>query len=485
MKYLWVAIAAGISIGAAVSREVNLCFEVWTPFVCGVVMGILVLLKSIKYKCVFLLLFALIYGASSVSLDKVHFDQVAWRMPGKVIVLSGTVKTFPEKAYSQYKWEFQCEQFRMEEGPWHRTKSQVEVSIPATENPPLVGDYLIIKGKIRFPRQDEAGAKWMVRNYFVRDIAAQIRVRKFGDVIPDGWNGWYFPLRVLQLVRESLILKIEKVYSPKQSQIMKALLVGLKMTDSEIRNMFVRSSTSHLLSVSGFHTAVVAGIIFSFLILLRSPPSVAVFVSSLGVLAYVALTGWGVAVQRSGLMAILVWSAWSLGRPQKLIYWLNLALAGILWMEPKQIWSISFQLSFLSMYGIILLAPVIKRFLPLPGLDVSVAAFLATYPAVLFHFQNFAWAGIFANLIAVPAFALILPAGFFSLIPWVGSIAVIPVKLLLAGTMWVLERIAEQPWSCLILPQPHIEWIFVYYFFGGLVLWLSRRPNVSASASAV
>lgn len=483
MINLWVTLALGIMAGAEAAEWAGFAFEVWTPAICGVATGVIFLLKPFKGKILFIFLFAAFYGLSAVSLDHERYAHSSWRLPGEIIVLSGTVKSFPEKAYYKYKWKFECDQFRMEEGPWHKTKSKVEVSIPATEAAPLAGDHLILKGQIRFPREGEPGVKWIRRNYFLKDIEAQIRVKKWGDVIWDGWNAWFFPLRVLQLIRESMVYRIDKIYPPKHSQIMKALLVGLRMSDYEIRNIFVRSSTSHLLSVSGFHTAVIAGILFSLLILLRASPAMAVLFSAQGILAYMALTGWGVAVQRAGLMAILVWVAWALGRPQTLIHWLNMALACILWIEPKQLWDISFQLSFLSMYGILLIAPPIKRFFPIPGLDVSLAAFWATYPVVLFYFQNFSWAGIFANLIAVPAFALILPLGFFSILPGIGGLAVIPVKFLLGVTLWILEKIAAQSWACLLLPQPQIEWIFAYYIIGGLTLWLGPRPNASHSTA--
>ncbi len=240
-------------------------------------------------------------------------------------------------------------------------------------------------------------------------------------------------------------------------------------------------ATTHLLSVSGFHTSVVAGIIFAALVLLRFSPHQAVFGASVVTVAYMALTGWSVAVQRAGMMAVLIWIAWAWGRPQKLIYWLNVALAIILWADPKKLWDISFQLSFLSMYGIILISPHLKVLFPFPGLDISLAAFFATYPVVLYHFQSFSWSGIFANLLAVPAFALILPLGFFSLIPGIGLPAVLFTKILLGSILWILQKTAEPSWACLTFQQPSLSLILSYYFLGGLILWLGPRRNASLS----
>jgi competence protein ComEC len=443
-------------------------------------MAILLIQKPFRLKWALLFVFSFGYGVSAVAVAEEYWSHAAWRAPGKVIVMAGTVTTFPEKSYGKYKWEFECERFRMEEGAWHRTKSKVEVLAPDKEAPPLIGDRLILKGIIRFPRKTEPGEAWMKKNLFRRNIQAQIRVKKMGDVIMEDWDRLFFPLRVIQLAREAALKRLERVYPQEQAVVLKALLLGARLPDQTLRQTFNRTGTSHLLSVSGFHTAVVAGIIFSIVVLCRLNPAPAAFWASLGIAGYMALTGWGVAIQRAGAMAILVWAAWAWGRPQPLVYWLTLALTGIVLSDPLQIRDISFQLSFLSMYGILLITPHLTG-LRLPGLDVSVAAFLATYPVVLYHFQTFAWTGIFANLLAVPAFALILPLGLFSLIPGLGVAAVFPVKLILGVTLWMLEKIADWPVSVLILPQPAPVTVGLYYLLGGFWLWLIRHRAVSPS----
>ncbi len=120
----------------------------------------------------------------------------------------------------------------------------------------------------------------------------------------------------------------------------------------------------------------------------------------------------------------------------------------------------------------------------IPALDVSLAAFLATYPVVLFYFQSFSWMGIFANLIAVPVFALILPLGFISLLPGIGFLGAVPAQFLLSSVLWILKRMADQSWTCFALPQPGLFFIFLYYILGGAVLWFGRRQNESRLQSA-
>ncbi len=476
---------AGIIAGSVCSDFARVAFEPLTAAAASWGILILVVSRQSRVRILFLFLFAFSYGFADVANSQSKFDAVAWRSPYKIIILDGRVNSFPENRAKLDRFTFKLNSFRMEEGSWQKTKGQVEILVPAQKLPPLIGDRLILKGSIRFPGEHEPGSAGTRRRFFIQNILAQIKVKKSGDMILAEWNYFYLPLRVLQISRENFSNKIITSNSKELGEVMSALLLGTRVSDPLIRKAFSKTGTSHLLSVSGFHTSVVAGIIFSLLIFFRFSPRVAVLFASGAALIYMALTGWGVAVQRAGLMAILVWVAWILGRPQSLLYWLNVAFAGLVWLEPKNIWDVSFQLSFLSMYGIILIAPWIKRVISFPGLDISLAAFLATYPVILFYFQSFSWAGILANLIAVPAFALILPLGFFTLIPGAGFLALGPAKVLLVIILGLLKWLAAQPWACVYLQQPSLGLVMLYYLFGGMVLWLGRPQNGSFSASVV
>lgn len=476
MVIIWILISSGIALGAIFASHSPLWIEPQATALSLLgILGSFGLSKKTRLFKVSLCLFSFIYGFCSVQIAEQKFQSVSWRANGKIVIIAGEVLSFPDKANKSQRWVMSVRSFRMEEGGWMPAKSRVEVSVPAEEESPLIGDQIILKGRVSFPEKNNVGSKRLLRRYFLRNVMAQIRVRGTGHFICEGWNRTQLPLRLIQLMREGLENRLDDIYPSKHSLVLKALLLGLRMDDWDLRQAFNRTGTSHLLSVSGFHAAVIAGFIFAFAILLRLPPLKAVLFSGTGIVIYTALTGWGIAGQRAGLMAIFVWIAWVLGRPQKLGYWLSVALAFILLTEPKKIWDISFQLSFLSMYGIVYVAPLIKRILPLSGLDISCAAFGASYPAVLYHFQTLSWAGIFINLLVVPAFAIILPAGFISLIPGVGLPAAYVVKILLEGALFLVRVSASISWTCIPLAQPSLITVYGYYFLGGLCVFLLQN----------
>ncbi len=244
----WVLTSAGIVTGAVAAQHTGFCFEGWTPVLCGAGFALLLISGNLKTRLIFIFVFAFLYGLSAVALDRDHFTHVAWRSPKKIIILSGEVTSFPERAGPQWKWEFKVYEFRMEAGEWRKAAGRVEVSVPAVEIPPLIGDKLIIKGQIQFPAEDSPGASWKRRRFFLNNIQAEIRVKKFGDIVFTGWNPWFFPLRNLQLIRELGSAQIEKLYSVEQSAVICALLLGLRMPDPKLRMVFSKTGTSQVLA---------------------------------------------------------------------------------------------------------------------------------------------------------------------------------------------------------------------------------------------
>lgn len=473
----WLSIAAGIAAGFILNIQTG---QVWQPGIekaAGAVLLGTLLFCPPRFKIALLFAAAFLYGYASHSTDFQRFHSGVFQNQHEMI-LKGEVSAIPEKYYSGWRWKLKLSEFRCADWEWQKIRGTVDVRISRLDIPPLAGDQIVLKGRVSLPQTGEPGMVWQRQRLFFQGYSALIRIRDEGALVYTGWNYLYFPLRLIQLFRESLFQQLEKIYPQPEADILQALLLGTNLKDSETRNVFVRTGTSHILSVSGFHTAVAAGILFFIAILCRLSPAAGVSWSALLILVYMVLTGWGIAVQRAGFMAVCVWIGWAWGRPQSLGYWLAAALALLLWVDPKYLGSISFQLSFLSMAGILAAAPQFKKYLNVHfGLDISLAAFFASYPAVLFHFQTFCLTGIIANLAAVPVFALILPLGYLSLLPGAGLIAKPLTQFLLSVILYIMSWLSRFEFSAFSLPQPPLWQIDLYYFSGTWVLWHLNRPN--------
>jgi competence protein ComEC len=132
----------------------------------------------------------------------------------------------------------------------------------------------------------------------------------------------------------------------------------------------------------------------------------------LGLIAlFILITGSSAPIVRAGIVSALTIGAWYYGRRVKPAVLLCVAAAVSALMNPLYIWgNVSWYLSFLAFYGVLVLAPLIaKRFWgeKEPGVLAGIAlesacASLMVLPYMLYVFGD-------ASLMSLPANVLVLP----------------------------------------------------------------------------
>ena len=149
-----------------------------------------------------------------------------------------------------------------------------------------------------------------------------------------------------------------------------ALLLGDQTEISPpLRQAFNRTGATHVLSVSGMHLVIIAAffawVFFwllrrsAWLLLRLNALKLAVFLSTLPVIAYVWLAEGSPATQRSAVMILAYMVLVLLDRHRDIYSALILAALLILVASPLQLYAISFQLSFLAVWGLAFLSPVL------------------------------------------------------------------------------------------------------------------------------
>ena len=217
--------------------------------------------------------------------------------------------------------------------------------------------------------------------------------------------------------------------------------------EQELQDWFMVTGTVHLLSISGSHLGLVAVVVFwlvkrlvlglplTLLLTLSrtvTPSKIAILLAWPAVTLYALLAGAEIATMRSLVMITLAMIAMWLGYERHLGHAMAVALLAILVHDPRAIFDISFQLSFLSVLVMVRMIVFTKswkvddaeadgqlryRFMShaLKALLMSGAVTVATVPIVAFYFNQVPWMGVITNLIAVPFTGVILvPVGLFA-----------------------------------------------------------------------
>lgn len=287
------------------------------------------------------------------------------------------------------------------------------------------GDELILKGYLRRPfgRNNSVGRSY--RDYlnnqgihFIMDVKTEAHVVKLN--INKGFI----------LTRFSLWLKgkMESIILNHTSRITAAVLDAMILGEKRhipwfVNNSMMKSGTLHILVVSGFNVGIISFIIFLILKIIRVPRKPRFILTMPLLIIYCLATGASNPVMRATIMAIVFIIANLIKREPNIFNSLGIAAILILMFNPRQLFDLGFQLSFVSVLSIICIYPKLKsllrveelkikfiRFL-LEGCLVSFSAWLGTMGFIAYYFRIFSPVTVLANIFIVPLAALITLSG--------------------------------------------------------------------------
>ena len=244
---------------------------------------------------------------------------------------------------------------------------------------------------------------------------------------------------------------------------------------ASVEEPFLRAGTFHIFAVDGLRIGLLIAVGLGLLRVLRLPRAAAGTILIPAIWFYVGLTGWPASALRAAVMMTIVIIGWVIKRPGDLFNSLLAAALIVLLWNPQQLFQAGFQLSFLIVLCIALVALPMREFLLarlfppdkfLPdelrapwqvGLDrarrwtidvfvMSLAAFLGSLPLTAYCFHLFTPVGIPANMVVVPLTALALISCLGSLLTgaWFPAVAVL---FNYSGWFWMKCIIAVSVWS--------------------------------------
>jgi competence protein ComEC len=262
----------------------------------------------------------------------------------------------------------------------------------------------------------------------------------------------------------------------------KALVLGLRGDVSpEVRDQFMKTGTIHLLAISGMNITMIAGTFYLIFLFCGIKFRTASWVTVLIVIVYVGLSGAGIPIQRAAYGAVLILIAALAGRPAHLLNSLCFAFFSILLCDPKSLWHIGFQLSFLCVFSLILILPLLVRVNAWTlSLGSSLAVLFGTFPVVLYYFNIFSPVSVVANLAAIPLCDAALFTALFTLlfsgVPLVNLLLMKVSSWIIAGSLAWVQWLSVCRWGYWFFERPSWILIGIYYTSLGMILFFYKRP---------
>ncbi|HAH19386.1 MAG: hypothetical protein A2Y00_09680 [Omnitrophica WOR_2 bacterium GWF2_43_52] len=302
------------------------------------------------------------------------------------------------------------------------------------------GDSLILEGRLYRPF-NFGGKSFSYREYLKNQGIAYILSVTKEDGIVFLQKAQSNRVKAFALKAKHTFKSIFEAYLwPENSRILSGIILGERQNfPHAIRDAFVRTGTSHIIAISGFNVGIVAFVVLIILKALGIKRKPRYYLTIPLLIMHMYAVGASASVVRATIMAIIVLSGYLMERESQITNSLGLAALIILGANPLQLFDIGFQLSFVSVLGIVLLSGRIESFLgargnPVPErpsavnrltktamqvkkwsincFSVSLAAWFVTAGAIAYYFRIVSPITVLANLIIVPYTSLIIVLGF-------------------------------------------------------------------------
>ncbi|MCX5692133.1 MAG: ComEC/Rec2 family competence protein, partial [Candidatus Omnitrophica bacterium] len=242
-------------------------------------------------------------------------------------------------------------------------------------------------------------------------------------------------LRYAYLVRERIKNQFLEKMPLESGAFLRAILLGDRSElPKKLNESFRNSGTMHILAISGLNVALMAAAFLYFFKLLRIRRKIYYTLTMLLLVFLMILTGSSASVVRATIMCIVFLAGLLLGRPVDAYNSLGAAAFFILIINPKDIFDVGFQLSFIAVLSMVYLAPklmhvvkkdwnfYVRKYL-LEPFAVSVSATLGTFPFILYYFKMATPIAVVSNILIVPLMFILMIGGMcFIALSWVSFI---------------------------------------------------------------
>jgi len=347
------------------------------------------------------------------------------------------------------------------------------------------GDVLKVIGKLETPQQfDDFDYKSYLER---REIYSTIYYPKIE--IMDRGKG-FKPMEWIYYLRDRLSQSLSIALPEPQASLAQAILLGIRGgIPSSLREAFSQTGTAHMLAISGLHVSIILGMLLSFgIFLFGKQHSTYIWLAFTTIWLYALVTGMRPPVVRATVMGSLFLAATCLGRQRSALTALAFAAAVMVGFQPRILWDVSFQLSFLAMTGLVLLFPYFQSWgrkaisasftntgtaaslcnIVNDSFAVTLSAILATWPVIAYNFGIVSLVGLpatFLALLALPGIivtaALVGGLGLFT--PALAQIAGWLAWLFLSYLILIVQGFDALPFSSLQVAELYSWQIWSYY----------------------
>ena len=308
------------------------------------------------------------------------------------------------------------------------------------------GQRVRVRGSLKTPPEDE---EFSYRDYLARD--GVYSYMSIAEVTSLPGNGGSVVRAAVYKLKDKMLQNTYRLFNDPEASLLAGILLGVDTgLTKDLQNAFKNTGTAHIIAISGFNIAIIAGIFFSMFKTIFGERLGAVF-AILAIAFYTFLVGADAAVVRAALMGSISLLARQLGRRNTGLNALAIVAFVMAIINPLVLWDVGFQLSFFATLGLILYAEPFSNFtgnliskitktdnskltqIINDNVILTFAAQLTTIPIMAYHFKRISLISFIANPFILPVQPAVMIIGGLAVFV---SLILQPIGQLIAWVAW-------------------------------------------------
>lgn len=357
------------------------------------------------------------------------------------------------------------------------------------------GEWIRLRGKLVTPPENE---EFSYRDYLAGQGIHSYMTRSEVTRLPG--NGGSPFRRAIYTFKNKALENIYRIFPDPEASLMAGILLGVDTgLPEDLQQAFKDTGTAHIIAISGFNIAIIAGIFFALFSRAFGQLRGSI-IAILGIALYTLLVGAEPAVVRAAFMGAISLTVRQLGRRNDGLNALMLSAVLMAAFNPNIPWDVGFQLSFFATLGLILYAEpfqawavrTIKRYtsegtaqkVAAPISEyflLTLAAQLTTLPIMAYHFKRISLVSLVANPFILPVQPAVMIVGGIAVILsliWLplGAIAAFAAWPFVAYTIRLVELFSLMPNGVIVLGDFSLWLVILFYVL--LLSWTLARHRV-------
>jgi competence protein ComEC len=291
------------------------------------------------------------------------------------------------------------------------------------------------------------GQFFVIQDYNLPDFGAGVR----DEVLQ--YTRWYF----------------HKFFTDENAELLYSMTFGDRAGLSYgLRYDFNLSGLAHVLAVSGMNVGLIYLLLNFVFRLVKMPKKARIWIAAPVLIFYTYLCGWQYPILRATIMFLTFAFAKHKQANADNLSVLCLSAIIILCIFPASLRSVSFQLSYACMFGIIAFYGQFKKLFYVSSIAMFLATTVTTLPLLICYFGYIPTYALISSVILLPVISLVFNVGIVALVTVIGGCLLWLAEPLLTFVRNVSNNMAQLPFAKIEISAGNLGYLF--YFLGLIIL---------------